>query len=641
MAPVSIIVSGFALVATVCFAADEMRESQQTGVSEMMLAKDDACSASGHEDCSTFALQRLPGKANDATFSGESFEHRKFSVLSTLKGNLSLGAQLPLSEVGYQELLERDTNAEMALFIRRALDKIGGTYSDEGAFEEFVHRWSGILQFVDDPLEFVTGSSGTRTPRTYHSMLKELRRIAKKGSWVKLAPPAPSTVLWRMIRPDNWVCHLIPRGDRRGDVCNIDAMDARFIPNRIDCQPACSNDHANSYRTLFQIGSLPCCPYGYFCAAPACSMQAHSNTLRAGQAPTCTPRQPHENVKYMKLSDVWPAYHGSGGSFELDTMKYLDFLGDCKETSTDQCPITPVDLVLDLGSNVGYVTEKLTVRNFAKNYILIEANGATLNSARNRWGNEVWKKQWFAEQVQSKDGLPTPSFELINAALSNKTGGKVNMCATEASMIHNPAGCAVPVVTTDDLLEQRLTPKFKKTFKDAKSAFIKVDTEGMDELVFRGMSKLLEEVRGTYANGKPRHLVNFIQFEFCPRLMETVREREGLSNYNLKTFAKVLEEQGFEAFLIGPRFLPLTHGGWHDEYLKATSDPENNAGILTNYPTFDSPMCPWCGDAEGPTFVSDLFAIRSTYPRIAEMKRALGACAESDDFDIRDPQYTF
>ena len=81
----------------------------------------------------------------------------------------------------YQAFLERDTNAEMALFIRRALDKIGGTYSDDSAFQECVHKRSGILQFIDVPLDLVMGSCGTRTPGTdIHSTMVafQLRYLA-------------------------------------------------------------------------------------------------------------------------------------------------------------------------------------------------------------------------------------------------------------------------------------------------------------------------------------------------------------------------------------------------------------------------------------------------------------------------------
>jgi hypothetical protein len=77
----------------------------------------------------------------------------------------------------------------------------------------------------------------------------------------------------------------------------------------------------------------------------------------------------------MKQEDTWPAYHGWGGSFELDTLKLLDVLS-CKGAD---CPEHTFDLALDLGANTGYYTEKLTTRDFAKNYVLVEAHIPDLN----------------------------------------------------------------------------------------------------------------------------------------------------------------------------------------------------------------------------------------------------------------------
>jgi len=76
-------------------------------------------------------------------------------------------------------------------------------------------------------------------------------------------------------------------------------------------------------------------------------------------------RTPEEYVQYMKEPKSWPAYHGNGGAYELDVLKYLDVLG-CRDNSTGKCQSTTFDLVMDLGANIGYFTEKLTLRNFGK-----------------------------------------------------------------------------------------------------------------------------------------------------------------------------------------------------------------------------------------------------------------------------------
>jgi FkbM family methyltransferase len=340
----------------------------------------------------------------------------------------------------------------------------------------------------------------------------------------------------------------------------------------------------------------------------------------------------------MKLADSWPAYHGWGGSFELDTLKFVDALVICNDG--EYCPEKPFDLVFDLGANTGYYTEKLTVRNFAQNYILVEANPHTSQVLLDRWGNLDWKQAWFTQQVPLK-GSQFPEFEIITKPLSNHSNGVLDMCMTEESMGDTESGCKVPIASVDDLIPAQLSPAFQDVFQKAQSAFIKIDTEGMDELVIRGMKRLLQETRGVYEDTSPRYLVNFLQFEFSPVLMKIAKEREGFHQYDIKSVTKYLESNGFESFLIGPRFLPLSHGSWHDEFRTWTEDPNNNAGTRLNYPEFDDRVCAWCQTMDKPSFTADVVAIRSSHPRATELKIALGACQESKDFDIRDTQYEF
>jgi len=359
------------------------------------------------------------------------------------------------------------------------------------------------------------------------------------------------------------------------------------------------------------------------------------------QAAVCTKRSNKENVAFLKQPHVWPAYHGWGGSFELDTLKLIDLL-NCRDNSTGQCPMTTVDFVLDLGANTGYYTEKLTARHFAKNYLLIEGNAFTGNVLKERWMNETWKSRWFSEQVPKRSGgnPPAPQFQVLSRALSNQSGEIINMCETEASFAYNPAGCNVPMMTVDDIIMKELTPAFKRSMAEAHSVFIKIDTEGMDGLVMQGMSQLLQEIRGQYPDGSPRYLVNFLQFEFSPFLLK-IAEKRTKTVYNIQTVAKFLESLGFESFIIGPRYLPISHGSWDDEYFTFTNDPENNAGVRTTYPEFGGTLCSWCQDSAEPTFTGDVFVMRSSHPRATEIKVALGVCEESSDFHVSDPQYRF
>jgi len=323
----------------------------------------------------------------------------------------------------------------------------------------------------------------------------------------------------------------------------------------------------------------------------------------------------------MQQPDAWTAYHGWGGSFELDTSKVFDILGGCKGTD---CAANPFDLVIDLGANAGLWTEKSTLRNFGKNYILVEASPNMVRDILTpHWRNATWKQRWFTRQVPGL--VKMPSFEIFNQALSNHSDGVLDLCPTQ----YLNSGCTVSLATVDSLLPAKLSPAFQEHFKQAQNAFVKIDVEGMDELVMRGMENLFREQRGVDKDGNPNFLVNFLYFEFSPFLMYAAKNREGFAWYDLKSVTMFLESQGFETFMIGPRFLPLSHGSWDDEYLTLTSSPARNSnGELSS----DI-------NATLPSFCSDIFAIRASHPRAAEIKVALGACQESKDFDINDAQY--
>lgn len=429
-----------------------------------------------------------------------------------------------------------------------------------------------------------------------------------------------STLIYHMIRPDPWNCDLIGEFDPRRKSCGREPDNAT---ESLKCGNKCTNEHANAFRTLQQIGALPCCPTPPFCAAPKCSGAAEKATSK------CTPRSSHENLKYMTQPDVWPAYHGRGGSLELDILKLIDSLG-CRG---DDCTGRPFDLMLDLGANYGYYTEKLTVRNFANHYIMIEAQPNLAQLLRDRWNNDEWKQVWFTEQAPPPMDEEVPQFEVIHAALSNNSLGMIDLCTTEEGLAET--GCNVSVSTVDSLVPGNLTPAFQEIYEVAHSAFLKIDTEGMDELVLRGMPLLLGETRGRYDYGTRRYLVNFFQFEYSPYLNRRAKKREHFSKYDLKTVTQYLESVGFATFLIGPRFLPLSHGSWDDKFMNVTQNPSNNAGKRLNYPKFGGVCGDWCAEISEPSFTSDIFAIRTTHPRFTELKVALGACKESQDFDIR------
>jgi len=298
------------------------------------------------------------------------------------------------------------------------------------------------------------------------------------------------------------------------------------------------------------------------------------------------------------------------------------------------------DLVIDLGSNFGIVTEELTNRHFAQSYINVDAAPFAGPDFGRRKGNLTWRKLWIDEQVPKRRHQVEPSYEFHQYGLTNSEGGEIDPC--KAFGYNGGVPCPVPKASPDTIIPGRLSPAFQAQFKQAQSAFVKIDVEGCDLLTMMGMTKLFQETRGDYPDGSPRHLINFMMFEYGPSLMDTVKDREHLvGEYNLRNMTSFLEAQGFEVFVMGPRYLPLTHGSWDDKYLswfsalrEGATAPHCPAG--KSYPHFTqlaaSPLrlC---------IFGTDLFAIRASHPKAAEIKVALGACKESKDFDPADPQY--
>jgi len=462
--------------------------------------------------------------------------------------------------------------------------------------------------------------------------------MAKKDGWVKLSPPEAGTVRTHMVRSNPWNCDLLPAGDPRASACGK-SVDVDDLFTGVSCGETspCSVEYANSFRTNFVIGALPCCPTGRFCAAPACNL---SHRIEKSLVSGCTERSAAESFEYLQQKSTWPAFHGHRGSFELDTLKYIDLLG-CRPSSTTGCTEPAFDVVFDIGANTGYFTEQLTVRHFARNYILVEANDVTAKVLNDRWTSNSWKRKWFLEQVPVMQYNFTPNFEIHTAALSNTNGEYLNACLTQSYMQNSSNECEVKTKTLDELVQNDISPEFREMLSAAHSAFIKIDTEGMDELVLQGMSHLLSETRGKYHNGDPHFLVNFIQYQVAPAQVEIAREREDISEYSIQTVTEYLEKHGFESFLIGPRFLPLSALASNSDFLSFIADPQNNAGVRTNFPEFDGSICPLCAAQESASFAANVLAIRSTHPYSAKMKLALGACRESTDFYMTDPQYSF
>jgi hypothetical protein len=341
----------------------------------------------------------------------------------------------------------------------------------------------------------------------------------------------------------------------------------------------------------------------------------------------------------MVHPDVWPAYHHVSGSTELDVTKHWDVLG---RLHGKQPKLPPFDLVLDLGANWGLVTEKLVMRRFAKDYIMIDAYDFREVHER-RFLNPTWRREFLSESVASWPGaLPVHHhFEFLNFALSDKAEGSVFICGwhpdDKKKTSWNSDKCTVKTATMDSIVPGRLSPKFAQIFANAQSAYVKLDVEGMEQLTLQGMTRLLSEKRDS------DYLVNFMMLEYCTPCVAEVRKQHKMkSAYDLKTLAATLESLGFEAFLMGPRYIPLTHGSWDDDFVKFIHDEANWSCDGERYPMFKQlyPEVYKKGSCQMPqTFTGDVFAVRATYPKVADIKVALGSCAESHDFDAEDAQY--
>jgi len=582
-----------------------------------------------NSQCSLELLQRSMSKSSEGNRLGDedlSAEHLqegviKKSAVSTGLNHDSLGGYVSLNEQGHLEIAATRSDADMAIFIERVVSKLGGVITNKDRLQWFAQYYSGR-----------TGV------QAYHRLLNELRQLAKMpNQWVRLPPPEAGVVLWKMIRTDLWVCGLLPPGDPRRITCDTRVDSDSLQPRLLNCakdEHICNIEHANAFRTNFAIGALPCCNTPPFCAAPTCK-----NPLsNMGVSKTCTRRSVASNLAYLRRSDAWPAYHGWGNSFLLDSLKFVDVLG-CQDNTTGSCSVEPFDLVLDIGAGVGEFTERLTTRNFAKDYVMIEGNPVSAKLVDKRFFNPVWRSRWWTEQVPHRDADEPVNFHVLRYVLGNKTGDQVDMCNTAISFSNTPDACFQHITTLDTVIPQQLSTEFQEKFAQAGSLFLKIDTDGMDELVIGGMPRLLQERRGQYKDGSPRHLVNFLQFSFVPSAVRRVKHRDGIKSYDLKSVSQLLEDFGFESFLVGPRYLPLSHGSWNDAYMETMYNPDNNAGVGLNYPDFDGRICPWCASLEEPSFAANVVAIRSNHPRAQDLMIALGACDESKDFNLADSMY--
>jgi hypothetical protein len=447
-------------------------------------------------------------------------------------------------------------------------------------------------------------------------------------------------LLERMIMGNPYKCDFVSASDARRFSCGKTMNEAGVHPAHLTAEGNKTNERINALRTHLPIGSWPCCATFPFCSAPTCKrMPPPADAFAKDKPPpTCTKRSAKDNFAYMIHKEVWPAYHGNGGSFEMDVQKHWDVLARINGLQ----PHLPVfDLAIDLGANTGLITERLTMRRFAKDYIMVEAFPNLKQYFDTRFGNEDWRRRF----LDLNNGQATiwpgaepvdPKYEYHNFAISDKPGGFLDTCSFNWGNWTPESECKAEMASVDSIIPGRLSQDFADRFARAKSAYIKVDVEGMDQMALKGMEHILQEKRGD------DFLVNFMMLEFCSPCMEAVRNFNNFQEYDLKTFSQTLESLGFEAFMMGPRYLPLTHGSWDDAYVNFSKSMDGARCNAEKYPKFleffpdsfsaDGKTCTW-PIPNRVIFTADIFAMRASHPQAAEIKLALGACSESMDFD--------
>jgi len=476
------------------------------------------------------------------------------------------------------------------------------------------------------------------TVKTGPQHLQLHRAAASLNVSVPFLAHIPEQVLQAMALPSPYPCDNLNEGDIRKDTCGkslADGFDPRNWSKDVPHDP-------RTMRLKLPIGSLPCCPTPPHCNAPVCRFP-DSPVLTTGASATCTKYSAGVNFAFMVHPSVWPAYYGAGGSYDLDVQKHWDVLGiifGCQNFTTRNCrSVEPFDLAIDLGADYGTTTERLSLRNFARDYIMVDGYPGNKYTFEEHFGNPSFVSNWSTWMATYPDKDNMPRFEFLTYALGNASdaGGILDLC--DGRTPGSPTTpCPANITDVDSMIPGKLSNEMQIRFARAQSAYIKIDVEGMDQAAIDGMRNLLNETRGTYADGRTRYLVDFMMLEFCPSCMEKVQKEKHLEQYDLETLVKLIESLGFEVFLIGPRYLPLSHGSWNESFNAFSYSPQNSP-LSANYPGFKELVCPgaWC--TEGNLFAADLFVMRSSQPHATQIKLALGACVESREFDLMDPQY--
>ena len=294
---------------------------------------------------------------------------------------------------------------------------------------------------------------------------------------------------------------------------------------------------------------------------------------------------------YSQVAGNWAVYMGEEeGTDYRQTYRWLDTLKALGGA---------IDFAIDVGAHAGTFSDKVRWRFPYAAFALLDADPNLVSSWLVPGYSRLEDTAVFNRVLDNVSDAPV---QLLGSGGVQPANGRAAAADSTAPQSADGEGRLL-TSRLDDVIPLELPPSLRMRWEAAACVFLKVDTEGMDELVLRGFDAALSRRHG-------RAVVQIVQLEFSPAQMREVNPDVGV--YNLNSTRSFLEARGFAVFWIGPNFVPITHGAWTDKYLElAQQKPETLLGP----------------GMAGRTMATDLLAVREDYPLLPKLRQLLGSCA--------------
>ena len=294
---------------------------------------------------------------------------------------------------------------------------------------------------------------------------------------------------------------------------------------------------------------------------------------------------------YSQVAGNWAVYMGEEeGTDYRQTYRWLDTLKALGGA---------IDFAIDVGAHAGTFSDKVRWRFPYAAFALLDADPNLVSSWLVPGYSRLEDTAVFNRVLDNVSDAPV---QLLGSGGVQPANGRAAAADSTAPQSADGEGRLL-TSRLDDVIPLELPPSLRMRWEAAACVFLKVDTEGMDELVLRGFDAALSRRHG-------RAVVQIVQLEFSPAQMREVNADVGA--YNLNSTRSFLEARGFAVFWIGPNFVPITHGAWTDRYLElAQQKPETLLGP----------------GMAGRTMATDLLAVREDYPLLPKLRQLLGSCA--------------